>query len=85
MPQIEMISVWMCLYCNKSNDHTNPVRCWNCNKRKPTLKQAKKIITKRKRDIIKKNNQTRKDTISKLDILPTESIQDLQFDTSELK
>ena len=38
---IEFLPKWKCPYedCGAENDITNPVRCWKCNKKKPTEEQ----------------------------------------------
>ena len=45
---IEFFSKWICPYeeCGAENDITNSVRCWKCNKKKPSKSTYKRITNK---------------------------------------
>ena len=85
MPQIEMLSVWNCIYCKAQNDHTNPVRCWQCNKKKSKASTVKRILAKRAKDLQKSQIEAKKEIISKIDTIEPKQEHELEFDTSKLK
>lgn len=84
MVYLEELSVWQCAYCDAKNDHTNASRCWNCNKKKPTYKTFKRITNKRKKEKTKKEEEAKRDIISKIDTLPAEAAKEYKYDVSKL-
>lgn len=85
MPLVEELSHWTCPYCDKKNDHTNPVRCWNCNKKKLSLKKYLALIKRRAREALAKQKEVKKEIIAKIDAVEPKTDQPLEFDLSKLK
>jgi hypothetical protein len=79
-----MLSVWKCIFCNKENDHTNPTRCWNCNKKKSKPNTVKKIISKRKQATEYVREQQRQQVIEKIDNILPKKEEPLVEDLSKL-
>lgn len=85
MPQIEIISIWNCIYCQAQNDHTNGTRCWQCNKKKSKPSTVKRILSKRAKELNKIEIEQKKEIISKIDNIPPREDKQLEFDTSKLQ
>ena len=84
MPLVDELSEWDCVYCGTKNDHTNPVRCWECNKKKPKWATVKRILKKRARDELKKKAEVKQEIIAKVDnVVPKDTV-DLTFDIDKL-
>jgi hypothetical protein len=99
---VEFFPKWTCPYedCKKENDITNPVRCYNCNRKKPTKEeyqkiQANNLAKKKKQDYALTKKKTEDATIieENLDEIsqtatvetPKSQEQDLEFDLDKLE
>jgi len=89
---IEFFPRWTCPHCNKENDITNMVRCYNCNEKKPTPAEIKEILAKKAQKEAKQHQETsqKKDELIKVqdddfDSQDTNQVNDLEFDLSKLE
>lgn len=85
MPLLEELSNWICPYCEKTNDVTNPTRCWNCNKAKLTLKKYKALMKKRTKLANEELQKKKAEIVSKIEnVEPKDTEMNLEFDLSKL-
>lgn len=70
---VEFFPKWICPYedCKAENDITNPVRCWKCDKRKPTESGYKRILTKIKAAKEKKDAAATKTKVKQMNVQDT--------------
>jgi hypothetical protein len=84
--EFEELSAWVCPGCGSSNDHTNPLRCWNCLKKKVKLSTFKRLMTRKKKYEVHQLEQKRKEIVEKIEHLEIkETTKSVTYDVKQVK
>jgi hypothetical protein len=89
---VEFFPKWICLECDKENDITNPVRCYNCLAPKPTPDELKAKLAELEKQKKKKHQEGQETKVELMkiseddyDAQGTNQVDELEFDLSKLE